>query len=944
MSSEAAPATRRRGTQPSEERVMPCRRIRTVLLMVLAAVAMLAPARAAVAQTLTATITYPANGTTNADMALPVQWTAVPGVQAYYLYVGTTAGAKDLVNTGEILQTSYLTANLPTGQTLYARMWTKVGNVWRFVDSTFIVTHAPIVTSTLTYPANHAASADMSQPFRWTTVANIQAYYLYVGTTLGAKDLVNTGETSATSYLAGNLPVGQTLYARMWTKVGGHWYYNDTTFVASVAGVVTATMTFPANGAVNANLSQPIQWTSVASAQAYYLYIGTTLGAKDLVNTGEIQTTSYLAANLPAGQTLYARLWTKAGNLWRYVDSTFTAAPSVPLSATITFPANGAVNADLSQPVQWTSVPNVQAYYLYIGTTVGAKDLVNTGEILTTSYVVSNVPANQVVYVRLWTKVGGVWRYNDTTFSAAVAAVVRATLTYPADGATDIDQLLPATWTSVPNAQKYYLYVGTTTGAKDLIDSGETTGTSWSIAGLPVGPILHARLWTKVAGIWRYNDTTFTASAFAPAFLYPTDGQLSVDGSQAFQWSAPTNADAHQLLVGTTPGGQEIFNSGVIAGTSAIVPGLPSTGTLYARVLSRVHGAWNHTDIAFTLEASTATSTMIVPEQGEAGFDTARPFEWQAVPMARGYRLTIGTTPGGNDLHDSGEIHVTQRFVPNLPLGALFGRLETKLDGQWYATDFTFSVGANSVSNVLQIKSALWATDVVRGMARTDNRAFSWTLLTGVTYPRFQSVCSDYAKALVAALTEMNVQLSFRVLNIALNPNHYDTHTLVEMLDPGSNRWMLLDPTFDLTATRSADDSWASAEDISAATRAQTWSDITYVFLGAAGDSYARAYYLDYPLLYVNVYHQGDPVIAGQGGPVLVYMNQVPLPVSGSHHIYAVGCTGDQTAPLRVDGSDVTFDCTGVDGLSQVFGASTIEATTGTPASVVIYQPRRYVF
>src|SRR5437867_12628291 len=55
------------------------------------------------------------------------------------------------------------------------------------------------------------------------------------------------------------------------------------------------------------------------------------------------------------------------------LDSTFSAAPTISLTAAITYPTNGAVNADLSHPIQWSSVANVQAYYLYVGTTAGAK-------------------------------------------------------------------------------------------------------------------------------------------------------------------------------------------------------------------------------------------------------------------------------------------------------------------------------------------------------------------------------------------------------------------------------------------------------------------------------------------------------------------------------------------------------------------------------------------
>jgi hypothetical protein len=70
-------------------------------------------------------------------------------------------------------------------------------------------------------------------------------------------------------------------------------------------------------------------------------------------------------------------------------------------TATTLYPTNGAMNADLSQPIQWTSVANVQAYYIYVGTTRGTKDLVATGEILQTSYQVPQLPAERTIYARM---------------------------------------------------------------------------------------------------------------------------------------------------------------------------------------------------------------------------------------------------------------------------------------------------------------------------------------------------------------------------------------------------------------------------------------------------------------------------------------------------------------------------------------------------------------
>ena len=152
-----------------------------------------------------------------------------------------------------------------------------------------------------------------------------------------------------------------------------------------------AQITYPVNGNTSADLTLPIQWSSVAGAQSYYLYVGTTLGAKNVVDTGEISQTSYLATSAPIGVTLYARIWTKLGGAWASSDSTFTAAEvAAQQLATITYPAAGATNADLTQPITWTAGTNAQKYYLYIGSRHSARsDLVDSGEL--TGALVSNV-------------------------------------------------------------------------------------------------------------------------------------------------------------------------------------------------------------------------------------------------------------------------------------------------------------------------------------------------------------------------------------------------------------------------------------------------------------------------------------------------------------------------------------------------------------------------
>jgi len=360
-----------------------------------------------------ASLIYPANGAWGVDATTqPFTWTDADG-EAYYLYVGSSRGANDIVNSGEIQTTSYRAPPGVLGNAyLYARLWTKHGGTWSYVDSTFYTSSLARLLS----PINGGTVTNPFEPFTWNSIASVQAYYLYVGTAPGAKDLVNSGETQQTTYVPRVvLPANQTLYARLWTKLRDVWQFSDTTF--KVVPLV-AVLTFPANGATNADMRQPVQWTAVTGAQAYTLWFGSTPGGADLVNSGELQLTSYASrVLLPANQTLYARLWTKTGGIWRFTDSTFSAMPMV---ARFTCPASAGAVLDPSQPLAWTSVQNAQAYYLYIGSTPGAKDLVNTGEIQQTSYLPHTaLPANQTLYARLWTRVNGIWLYVDTAFTVS---------------------------------------------------------------------------------------------------------------------------------------------------------------------------------------------------------------------------------------------------------------------------------------------------------------------------------------------------------------------------------------------------------------------------------------------------------------------------------------------------------------------------------------------
>jgi K(+)-stimulated pyrophosphate-energized sodium pump len=185
------------------------------------------------------------------------------------------------------------------------------------------------------------------------------------------------------------------------------------------------------------------------------------------------------------------------------------------------------------------------------------------------------------------------------------------------------------------------------------------------------------------------------AAPARPAFISPTE-QSQVDGTQPFAWAPVPGADEYCLTVGSAPGGDDVVNSGPLGGhqTSFSVPAIPAGRPLFARVYCSVGGHWSHADVGFQV-APTAEAALTWPAPGQNGVDTGRPFTWSRVPWATNYWLTIGSTPGGSDVLNTGPLPAGQSSfaaLPPLPAGTtLHARLLTSDGTNWTYADVIFT-------------------------------------------------------------------------------------------------------------------------------------------------------------------------------------------------------------------------------------------------------------
>lgn len=468
-------------------------------------------------------------------------------------------------------------------------------------------------------PAPGSALAAATQTFTWNAGSSPTGYWLYVGSSVGAKNYHDSGKlaTSTLSRAVSGLPTnGSRLYVRLFTQVAGSWIYNDYTYTAS-SGTRAEMLTPVHNSTLNPG-SVAFTWKAGNGASSYWLYVGSSQGASNYYNSGAL-TSSVLAktvsgSSLPTdGSTVYARLFSYVGNTWIYNDYFYTASTGSGggnTKAVMTTPTPSTTLGGSTVNFVWSAGTGATAYWLYAGSSVGAKNY-HDSNVLGSGVLnrsVSGLPSSGgTVYVRLWTQLSGSWVYNDYTYtgySSGGGSGTKAVMSSPVNGASLPGATASFTWNPGTNAQAYWLYAGSSAGASNYHSSGNLASSvlSWPVTGLPTnGKPVYVRLYTKLNNVWSYNDYTYSTGK---AVMTSPVNSATINGTTAtFTWSAAPGAPtAYWLYVGSTQGAKNYYDSGSL-GTGVLsrsVTTLPANNsTVYVRLFTQVASGWIYNDYSY---------------------------------------------------------------------------------------------------------------------------------------------------------------------------------------------------------------------------------------------------------------------------------------------------------------------------------------------------------
>lgn len=231
----------------------------------------------------------------------------------------------------------------------------------------------------------------------------------------------------------------------------------------------------------------------------------------------------------------------------------------------------------------------------------------------------------------------------------------------PTNGATMVPVDSPITWEAVAGVPGYIISLGTTEGGNDILNErnvGAAT-TFTPTTGLPENTEIFV---TITLFFFNQPNIICDSQSFTTASLtdvpdcvpasIPANNAINVNTGTNISWNAATNATGYFLSIGTTLNGSDLLASTDIGNELSYNPptDLPSETDIYITILpyNRIGVAMGCSTVSFTTAAAAVLpvcTSMISPFDGETNVPLSPTLEWNAVPNATGYKVSIGTSP-----------------------------------------------------------------------------------------------------------------------------------------------------------------------------------------------------------------------------------------------------------------------------------------------------------
>lgn len=435
----------------------------------------------------------------------------------------------------------------------------------------------------------------------------------------------------------------------------------------------------PLNGAVDVPINTNLNWEPALFARNYELTI--TIQPANTIITETVNTTSYefAAGVLTAGDTVSVVIvpTNDEGPAVGCPTETFTISANpatVPDCTQLSSPLANETEIAVDTDIVWNPVANADGYFLNIGTTSGGTDILNLEDAgNTTNFELpTELPEDTEIFVTIipYNEEGNATGCSEESFTTELIPVAPdcTVLNNPINGATNVLIDTSINWNPVDGATGYLVVVGITQGGIEIannVDVNNTTSYTFP-ANLQENRTHYVTIipYNNVGDAigcaeenFRTGNSTLNDPPSCTILSAPLNGATNVSLDTDISWNAIPNTDGYRLSVGTTSGGNNILDNFDVGNvlTYDLPANLPENSAIFVTVIpyNSFGDASGCNDESFTTELTATVpdcTALTSPLNGASGISVSTDLTWNGVADADGYRITIGTTTGGNDI------------------------------------------------------------------------------------------------------------------------------------------------------------------------------------------------------------------------------------------------------------------------------------------------------
>jgi len=365
----------------------------------------------------------------------------------------------------------------------------------------------------------------------------------------------------------------------------------------------------PGLGKVLGTSNVEFQWTAGTGVTLYQLNLSAIApGDKELFSYKGTALTATATALPKNGIPVYATLYSYVDGTWQSNSYMYTESGTSPGILKSPTPGVGTVLGTSNVQFQWTTGAGVAVYQLNLSAIGAGQSELYSYKGTGTSAVVPTLPANGVeVYATLYSKINGVWQSNSYVYTES-GTPTAAVLTSPTPSIGTIlgSSNVNFQWTIGVDVADYQLNLSVVAPGDSDLYLYKGTGTSAVVPTLPANGVeVYARLYSKINGAWQYNDYQYTEGGTpTPATLTsPTPGISTILGTSnvTFQWTSGIAVTDYQLNLSAIAAGDSDLYTYKGTALTTTAPTIPANGAkVYARLYSKISGAWQYNDYVYT--------------------------------------------------------------------------------------------------------------------------------------------------------------------------------------------------------------------------------------------------------------------------------------------------------------------------------------------------------